>query len=223
MSNSVLEKLNKQPDVQVATQSDDEMISVLLDETESKEKGVEEINTAIYPDFEAPDPDDYPAPDMPEPGNPRPDGADTPEDEPQKIMMSLVDLPVETIVDTVDITLTELIVRGCKIEDADEEEADRLMTSEADKKALAKATSRYLESQQIKVTPLYGMLLTFILIYGKKLMYGLRLKKLMKQNNALQDEIERLQEENDKMQRRLNEFANEQKDEEKEETGSEAE
>ena len=221
MSNSVLEKLNKQPDVQVATQSDDEMISVLLDETESKEKGVEEITTAIYPDFEAPDPDDYPAPDMPEPGNPRPDGADTPEDEPQKIMMSLVDLPVETIVDTVDITLTELIVRGCKIEDADEEEADRLMTSEADKKALAKATSRYLESQQIKVTPLTGLIVTAVLVYGKKLMYGLRLKKLIKQNNSLQDEIERLQKEKDEMQRRLDALG--QKDEEKEDSGSEAE
>lgn len=223
MSNSVLETLNKQPDVQVTAQSDDEMISVLLDETESKEKGVEEINTAIYPDFEASDPDDYPAPDMPEQGNPRPDGADTPVDEPQKILMSLVDLPVETIVDTVDITLTELIVRGCKIEDVDEEEADRLMTSEADKKALAKATSRYLASQKIKVTPLTGMILTFILIYGKKLMYGLRFKKLMKQNNELQDEIERLQEERDEMQRRLDELKQEQKDETKEETGSEAE
>lgn len=222
MSNSVLETLNKQPEI--PAQTDDDMISLLLDETESKERGVDDIEAAIYPDFEAPEPDDYPVPDMPEPGNTRSDGADTPDEEPQKILMSLVDLPVETIVDTVDITLTELIVRGCKIEDVDEEEADRLMTSEADRKALAKATSRYLASQKIKVTPLTGLLLTYALIYGKKLMYGLRFKKIMKQNNDLQDEIERLQEEKDEMQQRLNELMQEQEeDEEKEDPGSEAE
>lgn len=219
---SVLENVNK-TEVPVSAQSDDELISLWIDETENKEKGADKIDTAIYPDFEAPDPDDYPTPDMPEPGNLYPDGEEDPMDEPKKILMSLVDLPVRTIVDTVDITLTELIVRGCKIEDADESEADKIMTSEADKEALAKATSRYLESQKIKVTPLYGMILTFILIYGKKLMFGLQIKKLMKKNNDLQDEIEQLREERDKMQQRLNELQQEKKDEEKEDPGSEAE
>ena len=218
--NSVLDTFSKQPDVQVAAQSDDDLISVLLDETESKEKGIDEIETAIYPDFAAPDPDDYPAPDMPEPGNLRPDGADTPVDEPRKILMSLVDLPVETIVDTVDITLTELIVRSCKIEDAEEEEADKLMTSEADKAALAKATQRYLESQQIKVTPLTGLIVTYALVYGKKLMFGLQIKKLMQKNNALQDEIERLREEKSDVERRL--FELQQEKEEKDETKEDA-
>ena len=224
---SVLENLvDKQPPmpaaVPVATaQTDDELISLFLDETESKEKGADIIDTAVYPDFEAPDPDDYPEPDISEPGNPRPDEAAT--SEPQKILMSLVDLPVDTIVDTVDITLTELIVRGCKLEDADDKEADKLITSEADKAALAKATSRYLASQHIKVTPLTGLIITAALVYGKKLMYGLRLKKLIKQNNALLDEIERLQAEKDDMQQRLDELEREQEDEDKEETDSETE
>ena len=52
-------------------------------------------------------------------------------------------------------------------------------------------------------------------------MCGLQIKKLMQKNNALQDKIERLQEEKDEMQRRLDALG--QKDEEKEDPGSEAE
>ncbi len=219
---SVLEQVNK-TDMPVEAQSDDDLISVLLDETESKEKGVDDVETAIYPDFEAPDPGDYPAPDMSEPGDLRPDGEDTPVDEPQKILMSLVDLPVETIVDTVDMTLTDLIVRGCKIEDADESEADKIMTSEAEKAALVKATNKYLESQKIKVTPLTGLLVTVGMVYGKKLMYGLRLKKMIARNNALQEEIEQLRNERDEMERRLIELQheNEAKEEEAKEDAAE--
>ncbi len=224
---SVLTQLEQQPETPAATaQTDDELISLFLDETESKEKGVDEIDTAVYPDFDAPDPDDYPTWDIPEPDIPRSDGAAPSPEEPQKILMSLADLPVETIVDTVDITLTELIVRGCKLEDAQEEDAEKLMTTEADKKALAKATSRYLESQQIKVTPLTGLIVTVVLVYGKKLMYGLKLKKLTRQNKAMRDEIERLQQEKEEMEVRLAEMEvsnRNQEDNEEEEPDGEAE
>lgn len=224
---SVLTQLEQQPETPAATaQTDDELISLFLDETESKDKGVDVIDTAVYPDFEPPAPEDYPPVENPEPGDPRSDGAAPSPEEPQKILMSLADLPVETIVETVDITLTELIVRGCKLEDAEEEDAEKLMTTEADKKALAKATSRYLESQQIKVTPLTGLIVTVVLVYGKKLMFGLKLKKLTRQNKAMRDEIERLQQEKEEMEERLAEMEENNRrkeDSEEEEPDSETE
>ncbi len=188
-------------------QTDDGLISMLLDETETKEKGSDEVDSTVYPDFDAPGPDDYEA--VPGFRGGSGDGWDGVSPDAQEAMMTLVSLPVETIVDTVDITLTELIVRSCKLDDYEGKDEDKLETSEADKAALVQATERYLDSQQIKVTPLTGLIITALIVYGKKLMYGLKLKKLVKRQAALEDEINRLQDERDDMALRLNRQAEE--------------
>ena len=148
--------------------ADDDLISMFLDETETKEKGSDDVDSSIYPDFDAPAPEDYEGQSSPAPGGDAGGGLDGVSPDAQEAMMTLVSLPVETIVDTADITLTELIVRGCKLEDYEGKDEDKLVTSDADKAALVKATERYLDSQQIRVTPLTGLIITVLIVYGKK-------------------------------------------------------
>ncbi len=189
--------------------ADDDLISMFLDETETKEKGSDDVDSSIYPDFDAPAPEDYEGQSSPAPGGDAGGGLDGVSPDAQEAMMTLVSLPVETIVDTADITLTELIVRGCKLEDYEGKDEDKLVTSDADKAALVKATERYLDSQQIRVTPLTGLIITVLIVYGKKLMYGLKLKKLVRKQAMLEDEIGRLQDERDEMAIRLHRQAEE--------------
>lgn len=189
--------------------ADDDLISMFLDETETKEKGSDDVDTSIYPDFDAPSPEDYDGQPATAPGGDAGGGLDGVSPDAQDAMMTLVSLPVETIVDTADITLTELIVRGCKLEDYEGKDEDKLVTSDADKAALVKATERYLDSQQIRVTPLTGLIITVLIVYGKKLMYGLKLKKLVRKQAMLEDEIGRLQDERDEMAIRLHRQAEE--------------
>lgn len=189
--------------------ADDDLISMFLDETETKEKGSDDVDSSIYPDFDAPAPEDYDGQPSPAPGGDAEGGLDGVSPDAQEAMMTLVSLPVETIVDTADITLTELIVRGCKLEDYEGKDEDKLVTSDADKAALVKATERYLDSQQIRVTPLTGLIITVLIVYGKKLMYGLKLKKLVRKQAMLEDEIGRLQDERDEMAIRLHRQAEE--------------
>lgn len=189
--------------------ADDDLISMFLDETETKEKGSDDVDSSIYPDFDAPAPEDYDGQPSPAPGGDAGGGLDGVSPDAQEAMMTLVSLPVETIVDTADITLTELIVRGCKLEDYEGKDEDKLVTSDADKAALVKATERYLDSQQIRVTPLTGLIITVLIVYGKKLMYGLKLKKLVRKQAMLEDEIGRLQDERDEMAIRLHQQAEE--------------
>ena len=189
--------------------ADDDLISMFLDETETKEKGSDDVDSSIYPDFDAPAPEDYEGHPSPAPGGDAGGGLDGVSPDAQDAMMTLVSLPVETIVDTADITLTELIVRGCKLEDYEGKDEDKLVTSDADKAALVKATERYLDSQQIRVTPLTGLIITVLIVYGKKLMYGLKLKKLVRKQAMLEDEIGRLQDERDEMAIRLHRQAEE--------------
>ena len=184
--------------------SDDALIAMFLDETEPKEKGSDIIDTGVYPDFEAPappppeyEPDPWPS-DGGLPDGTMPDADDLGTDG-EKVLLSLATLPVETIVETVDITLTELIVRGCKLEDYEGKDDDKLMTTEADRAALVKATERYLESQSIRVTPLTGLLVTVALVYGKKMMYGMKLKKLVAKADAMARELDALREANARM------------------------
>lgn len=189
--------------------ADDDLISMFLDETETKEKGSDDVDSSIYPDFDAPAPEDYDGQPSPDPGGDAGGGLDGVSSDAQEAMMTLVSLPVETIVDTADITLTELIVRSCKLEDYEGKDEDKLVTSDADKAALVKATERYLDSQQIRVTPLTGLIITVLIVYGKKLMYGLKLKKLVRKQAMLEDEIGRLQDERDEMAIRLHRQAEE--------------
>lgn len=189
--------------------ADDDLISMFLDETETKEKGSDDVDSSVYPDFDAPAPEDYVGQPSPAPGGDAGGGLDGVSPDAQEAMMTLVSLPVETIVDTADITLTELIVRGCKLEDYEGKDEDKLVTSDADKAALVKATERYLDSQQIRVTPLTGLIITVLIVYGKKLMYGLKLKKLVRKQAMLEDEIGRLQDERDEMAIRLHRQAEE--------------
>lgn len=189
--------------------ADDDLISMFLDETETKEKGSDDVDSSIYPDFDAPAPEDYDGQPSPAPGGDAGGGLDGVSPDAQEAMMTLVSLPVETIVDTADITLTELIVRGCKLEDYEGKDEAKLVTSDADKAALVKATERYLDSQQIRVTPLTGLIITVLIVYGKKLMYGLKLKKLVRKQAMLEDEIGRLQDERDEMAIRLHRQAEE--------------
>lgn len=189
--------------------ADDDLISMFLDETETKEKGSDDVDSSVYPDFDAPAPEDYEGQPSSAPGGDAGGGLDGVSPDAQEAMMTLVSLPVETIVDTADITLTELIVRGCKLEDYEGKDEDKLVTSDADKAALVKATERYLDSQQIRVTPLTGLIITVLIVYGKKLMYGLKLKKLVRKQAMLEDEIGRLQDERDEMAIRLHRQAEE--------------
>lgn len=189
--------------------ADDDLISMFLDETETKEKGSDDVDSSIYPDFDAPAPEDYDGQPSPNPGGDAGGRLDGVSSDAQEAMMTLVSLPVETIVDTADITLTEIIVRGCKLEDYEGKDEDKLVTSDADKAALVKATERYLDSQQIRVTPLTGLIITVLIVYGKKLMYGLKLKKLVRKQAMLEDEIGRLQDERDEMAIRLHRQAEE--------------
>lgn len=206
--------------------ADDDLISMFLDETETKEKGSDDVDSSVYPDFDAPGPEDYGDAPSPAPGDNSGNGLDGVSTDAQEAMMTLVSLPVETIVDTADITLTELIVRGCKLEDYEGKDEDKLVTSDADKAALVKATERYLDSQQIRVTPLTGLIITVLIVYGKKLMYGLKLKKLVRKQAMLEDEIGRLQDERDEMAIRLHRQAEElealKKTKDTEETGDAA-
>ncbi|MDE5703719.1 MAG: hypothetical protein K2H70_02725 [Bacteroidales bacterium] len=182
--------------------SDDALIAMFLDETEPKEKGSDIIDTGVYPDFEAPAPPEYEPGPWPSDGgltDGTMPGADDLGTDGEKVLLSLATLPVETIVDTVDITLTELIVRGCKLEDYEGKDDDKLMTTEADRAALVKATERYLESQSIRVTPLTGLLVTVALVYGKKMMYGMKLKKLVAKADAMARELDALREANARM------------------------
>lgn len=181
--------------------SDDALIATLLDETEPKTKGSDFVDTAVYPDFEPP----TPSASVPEP---RPTGG-APDDampgmddlgtDGEKVLLSLATLPTETIVDAVDVTLTEVIIRSCKLEDYEGKDEDKMLTSAADREALVKATERYLESQSIRVTPLTGLLVTVALVYGKKFMYGMKLKKLMTKTAAMESELAALRKENRRM------------------------
>lgn len=193
----------------VLPKADDDLVSMLLDETETKEKGGDVVDSSVYPDFDAPGPDDFAEASGLGMDGSHGDGLEGVSADAQDAMTALVSLPVETIVDTADITLTELIVRGCKLEDYEGKDEDKLATSEADRAALVKATERYLDSQQIRVTPLAGLIITVLIVYGKKLMYGLKLKKLVRKQAALEDEIGRLQDERDEMEARLRRQAEE--------------
>lgn len=167
--------------------SDDVMLSVLMEPTETKIMGEKRDRPEVYPDF---DPVPEPLPPMEDP-----DGGDAPESDVEKTLLSLSSLPTDTIVDTVDTVLTEVIVRACKIEDYEGKGEDDLLTSEQDKRALTKATERYLASKEIRITPLYAMLLTFGIIYGKKLLCAQRLKKVMQRNDELEEQAEQARQE----------------------------
>ncbi|MEG2666395.1 MAG: hypothetical protein RSA02_05205, partial [Bacteroidales bacterium] len=114
------------------------------------------------------------------------------ENDTSEVLMSIATLPIDIIVDTVDVTLTELIIRSCKIEEYEGKDEDLIITSEKDKEALKKVAEKYLETQNLKVTPLTGLLITVAIVYVKKLLYCLKLKKAVEQNNVLQAEIKSL-------------------------------
>ena len=178
--------------------SDDVMLSVLMEPTEPKTMGAVRERPEVYPDFAAPEP---------EPSTPigdfEPD--DTPESDVEKTLVSLASLPTDTIVDTVDAVLTEVIVRACKIEDYEGKGEDDLFTSEQDKKALAKATERYLASKDIRITPSFALIVTFCIIYGKKFLYAQRLKKVMRRNDELEEQAEQARLEREELELQIRE------------------
>ncbi len=179
--------------------SDDALIATLIDETEYKTKGSDVVDTAaVYPDFEPPTPPAYEPEPWPTDGAPADTmpGVDALGTDGEKVLLSLATLPTETIVDAVDVTLTEVIIRSCKLEDYEGKDEDKMLTSAADRAALITATERYLESQSIKVTPLTGLLVTVGLVYGKKFMYGVKLKKLMAKTASMESELAALRDEN---------------------------
>lgn len=179
--------------------SDDEMLSVLMEPTETKIMGEKRERPEVYPDFE-PAPEPEPLPPMEDP-----DGGDTPESDVEKTLLSLSSLPTDTIVDTVDAVLTEVIVRACKIEDYEGKGEDDLLTSEQDKRALAKATDRYLASKEIRITPLTALIVTAGIIYGKKILCAQRLKKVMQRNDELEEQAEQARKEKQELEQKLKE------------------
>lgn len=177
--------------------SDDEMLSVLMEPTETKIMGEKRERPEVYPDFD-PAPEPEPLPPMEDP-----DGGDTPESDVEKTLLSLSSLPTDTIVDTVDAVLTEVIVRACKIEDYEGKGEDDLLTSEQDKRALAKATERYLASKEIRITPQFALIVTFCIIYGKKFLYAQRLKKVMRRNDELEEQAEQARLERQELEQKI--------------------
>lgn len=183
---------------------DDKLLALLEEDTATKVIRDEPVRPVDNPDFEPLEPD--------EPGEP---GADTEPFDPfdrieagdgiekqvEKTLVSLADLPVDTIVDTIDVTLTEVIVRANGLEDYEGKDEDKLFTSDADKRALVKATERYLDSQEIKVTPLTALLITAGIIYGKKFMYASKLKKLARRNAELEAQVDETDRENQELKR----------------------
>lgn len=181
----------------------DKLLALLAEDTATKVIRDEPIRPVDTPDFDPLDPE----PD-PEPGNgfnpfASPDGGgdDDIEKTVEKTMISLADLPVETIVDTVDVTLTDVIIRANGLEDYEGKDEDKLFTSDADKKALVKATKRYLDSQEIKVTPFMGLLITLIIVYGKKFMFASKFKKLARRNAELESQVDETDRENQALKR----------------------
>lgn len=181
--------------------TEDELISLLAESTEDKTPGVAVPDNIVYPDFEPfegsiDDVGFFGASDTGSPGaktSTNVDGSPAGETSPEEVLMSIATLPVDIIVDTVDVTITELMVRGCKIDEYEGKDENLIITSEKDKEALRKVAEKYLETQNLKVTPLTGLLITVAIVYGKKLMYCLKLKKAVEKNNALQAEIKRLE------------------------------
>lgn len=179
---------------------DDKLLALLEEDTDTKVIRDEPVRPIDTPDFDPLDPE----PD-PEPGNgfdPFSNldaGGDDIAKTVEKTMISLADLPVETIVDTVDITLTDVIVRANGLEDYEGKDEDKLFTTDADKKALVKATKRYLDSQEIKVTPFMGFVITAVIVYGKKFMVASKLKKLARRNAELESQIDETDRENEKL------------------------
>ena len=173
---------------------DDKLLALLEEDTAVKVIRDEPIEPVDTPDFDPLDPEPEPAP---EPGNPF--GSFGADGDIEKAMISLADLPVETIVDTVDVTLTDVIVRANGLEDYEGKDEDKLFTTDADKKALVKDTKRYLDSQEIKVTPLTGLLITAVIVYGKKFMFASKLKKLARRNAELESQIDETDRENEKL------------------------
>ncbi|MCM1168741.1 MAG: hypothetical protein NC324_02270 [Bacteroides sp.] len=178
---------------------DDKLLALLDEDTATKVIRDEPIRPVDNADFEplepeTPDPSPFDAFDRIEAG-------DDIEKQVEKTMVSLSALPVDTIVDTLDVTLTEVIVRTNGLEDYEGKDEDKLITSEADKQALVKATERYLDSQEIKVTPLTALLITAGIIYGKKFMYASKLKKLARRNEQLEARIDETDRENQELKR----------------------
>lgn len=179
--------------------SDDVMLSVLMEPTEPKTMGAVRERPEVYPDF-----DPVPEPEPPTPvDDPEPDNV--PESDVEKTLVSLASLPTDTIVDTVDAVLTEVIVRACKIEDYEGKGEDDLLTSEQDKRALAKATDRYLASKDIRITPAHALIVTVCVIYGKKLLYAQRFKKVMQRNDELEEQAEQARLEKQELEKKIKE------------------
>lgn len=174
----------------------DKLLALLEEDTAVKVIRDEPIKPVDTPDFDPLTPEPEPEP-APEPGNPF--GSFGADGDIEKVMISLADLPVETIVDTIDITLTDVIVRANGLEDYEGKDEDKLFTTDADKRALVKATERYLASQEIKVTPLTALLLTAAIVYGKKFMFASKLKKLARRNAELESQIDETDRENEKL------------------------
>ncbi|MEG1499325.1 MAG: hypothetical protein RR393_07925 [Bacteroidales bacterium] len=177
--------------------TDDELISLLSELTEDKTPGEVVPDNIVYPDF---DPFEGGVGDVEISGTghvgslheTKSTQQHNGENDTSEVLMSIATLPIDIIVDTVDVTLTELIIRSCKIEEYEGKDEDLIITSEKDKEALKKVAEKYLETQNLKVTPLTGLLITVAIVYVKKLLYCLKLKKAVEQNNVLQAEIKSL-------------------------------
>lgn len=199
MSDLLKSMLEEQPS-EVLPTPNDKLLALIEEDTATKVIRDEPIRPVDTPDFE-PLEEPEPAPESFDAFAKIGAGDDDVEKQVEKTMISLADLPVDTIVDTVDVTLTSVIVRANGLEDYEGKDEDKLFTSEADKRALVKATERYLDSQEIKVTPLTALLITAGIIYGKKFMIANKLKKLARRNEELEAQIDETDRENQKLKR----------------------
>lgn len=147
---------------------DDELLKMLQEATEYKDERAEVKPRYEYADFE---PLDINAP------------TDSKED-PNPLSLFTA-LPVETIVETVDITITSTLISVLKI-DPNSERCENLETDPKDLKVLTKATTEYLDSKDIKISPLTALLITAAMIYGKKFMLAKQLQKVERKAKLLE-------------------------------------
>jgi uncharacterized membrane protein YciS (DUF1049 family) len=182
----------------------DEFLETLSDDTTFRPEGIMVEPPKQYKDFE-------PLPSVAE----QPPASENPKSEKSKIkiqddddddddiLTSIASLPAETIVDTVDVFATEFIIKVCHVVEYDGDDADNIITSPADKRTIVKVTEQYLASQKLKISPLTALLVTVGLVYGKKIMFGMKIKKIVERNRQLEVEKDELRRRNEELQREL--------------------
>lgn len=150
---------------------DDELLKMLQEETEYKDERAEVRKLYEYADFETEQPIDI--------------NAHKNSKEDTTPLSIFTALPVETMVETVDITITSTLISVLKI-DPNSERCENLETDPKDLKALTKATTEYLDSKDIKISPLTALLITAAMIYGKKFMLAKQLQKVERKAKLLE-------------------------------------